>query len=216
MASKYLEKLMPMVDAIAATFGRNCEVVLHDFSKPHKSIIKIANGHVTGRDVGAPATDLILSLIEKNTVTRDALVGYRTKTSRGGELKSTTVFIRNSKDKIVGALCINIDITPYTSAKNALEELCLISSTADEKEEKESPEKFESSVDNLIDDLLEQALKKNGKPVVHMRKEDKLNIIRDLKERGLFLIKGAARKLSRELHVSLATIYKYLEEINRV
>jgi predicted transcriptional regulator YheO len=47
---------MTMVDALAGTFGRNCEVVLHDFSKSDQSIVKIANGHVTGRDVGGPPT----------------------------------------------------------------------------------------------------------------------------------------------------------------
>jgi predicted transcriptional regulator YheO len=46
-----------------------------------------------------------------------------------------------------------------------------------------------------------------------MEKEDKLRIISDLKERGLFLIKGAAKRVSKELNVSLPTIYKYLEEI---
>lgn len=216
MGRKYLERFIPIVDAIAGTFGRNCEVVLHDFSKPHRSIIKIANGHVTGREVGAPATDLILSLIEKDGVTEDALIGYCTKTRRGAELKSSTAFIRNSAGGIVGALCINIDITPYASAKSALEELCLIPNAIHGKGEAEFPEKFESSVDNLIKNLVEQALRKNGKPVVHMRKEDKLKIIRDLKERGFFLIKGAAKKLSEELHVSLATIYKYLEEISAI
>jgi predicted transcriptional regulator YheO len=68
----------------------------------------------------------------------------------------------------------------------------------------------------LINELLKQSIKKIGKPIVHMRKEDKLQIIRDLKENGLFLIKGSAKRVSQELNVSLATIYKYLEEIHEV
>lgn len=215
MASKYLEKLMPMVDAIAATFGKNCEVVLHDLSKPHQSIIKIANGHITGRDVGSPATDLVLSFLKKRQK-KDSIIGYRTKTKKGAELKSTTVFIRDNKGKIVGALCINIDITPYVSTKNVLEELCLIYNSGDVEGGKQFPEKFESSVDNVINELLQQSMKKIGKPVVHMGKEDKLQIIRDLKERGLFLIKGSAKRVSQELNVSLPTIYKYLEEIQEI
>jgi predicted transcriptional regulator YheO len=49
-----------------------------------------------------------------------------------------------------------------------------------------------------------------------MRKEDKLQVIWDLKENGLFLIKGSPKKVSQELNVSLATIYKYLEEIQEI
>jgi predicted transcriptional regulator YheO len=49
-----------------------------------------------------------------------------------------------------------------------------------------------------------------------MGKEDKLNIIKDLKEKGVFLIKESAKRVSKELNVSLATIYKYLEEIQKI
>lgn len=211
MSKKYFEHFIPLVDAIAGTFGNNCEVVLHDFSKPHQSIIKIVNGHITGREIGSPATDLILSLI-KNKNTPDFVVGYRTRTKKGHELKLTTIFIRNNKKEVVGALCINVDITPYISAKNLLEELCTLSNSS-LGEEKESPEKFESTVDILIQDLLKKSMRKIGKPVAHMSKEDKLQTIRALKENGLFLIKGSAKRVSKELNVSLPTIYKYLEEI---
>lgn len=212
MKSVYIKPFIPLVAAIAETFGKNCEVVLHDFSKPDHSIIKIANSHVTGRDVSGPATGLILPFIGKRTK-NESIVGYRTKTKKGAELKSTTVFIKDRNDKVVGALCINMDMTPYISAKNVLDELCTIRNIANKKEVKESVEKFESNVDSVIDELIQQSIKKIGNPVVNMRKKDKLQAIRDLKEKGLFLIKGSARRVSEELNVSLATTYKYLEEI---
>jgi len=211
MVRKYLEQFIPFVDAIAETFGKNCEVVLHDFRKPHQSVIKIANGYITGRDVGSPATDLILSFIgDKNPP--DAIVGYQTRTKKGSELKSTTIFIRNNKKAVIGALCINFDVTPYISTMNLLEGLCLTKkgfSTV----ERENPEKFESTVDNLIQDILEKSIKNIGKPIAHMTKGDKLKIIKSLKENGLFLVKGSSKKVSQGLSVSLATIYKYLEEV---
>ena len=213
MTNKYVKPFIPFVDALVETFGKNCEIVLHDFSQPDKSIIKIANGHITGREVGGPATDLILSYLGKKARKIESLIGYRTKTRKGVELKSTTVFIRDNRGKIVGALCINIDITPYISLRNLSEQFCLRSAI---EEEEQLPEKFESNVDQLINELLEGSIKKIGKPIVHMRKEDKLQIIRDLKENGLFLIKGSAKRVSQELNVSLATIYKYLEEIQEM
>jgi predicted transcriptional regulator YheO len=216
MVSKNLKPFIPLVDALAETFGKNCEVVLHDLSKPDHSIIKIANGHLTGRDVGSPATDFLLSLLGKDNIKRAYFVGYPTKTKKGAELKSTTVFIRDGKNRTVGALCINIDITPYLSSKNVLEQLCFMTYKDSKELENESCEEFASSTDTLINDLLGQSIKKIGKPIFHMRKEDKLHIIPDLKEKGIFLIKGSAKRISRELNVSLATIYKYLEEIQKI
>jgi predicted transcriptional regulator YheO len=213
MPDRHIKPFIPFVDAIAATLGNNCEVVLHDFSKPHRSIVKIANGHITGRSIGGPATDLILSFLENKGHKTESLIGYRTRTKKGVELKSTTVFIRNARNKIAGAFCINIDITPYTSAKNVLEELSSFPEKDNREEEEKPSEKFESSVDNLINELIDQSIKKTRKPVAHMRKEDKLLVIRDLRENGLFLIKGSTKRVSEELGVSLPTIYKYLEEI---
>ena len=213
MPGKNLDQFIPLVEAIAGTFGKNCEVVLHDLSKPHQSVIKIANGHVTGRDVGSPATDLVLSYIEKQSIPPDALIGYLTKTKDNKELKSTTIFIKNKRGKIIGALCINIDITPYSSAKSVIEDLCAATALRIGDEEKGSPEKFESSVDNLFNELIGQAIKDIGKPVALMEKKDKLQMIEYLKDRGIFLIKGSAGRTSKELNVSLPTIYKYLEEI---
>lgn len=44
-----LRAFFPVVDCLADLFGPDCEVVLHDVSRPEDSIIKIRNGHVTGR-----------------------------------------------------------------------------------------------------------------------------------------------------------------------
>jgi predicted transcriptional regulator YheO len=216
MANNYIKHLIPLVDAIAGTFGKNCEVVLHDLRKPNQSIIKIANGHITNRKAGDPLTDLGLSLVEKQKIENSSLIGYKTKTKKGAELKSTTVFFKDSRGKPIGALCINIDVRPYIGVKNLLEELCTTSTAISGGNEKESPEKFESNVDNLINELIEQGIRGINKPLTRMEKDEKLQIIHDLKGKGLFLIKGSAKRVSKELNVSLATIYKYLEEIQEV
>ena len=51
MDAKLLELLEQIAKAIAAQFGSNCEVVLHELSgkSAYSSIVAIENGHVTGR-----------------------------------------------------------------------------------------------------------------------------------------------------------------------
>lgn len=49
-SQRLLESVMKL---IAAQFGPDCEVVLHDWSKEYEStIVAIENGHVSGRKVG--------------------------------------------------------------------------------------------------------------------------------------------------------------------
>lgn len=46
--------MMPLVDFLGAALGSATEVVLHDLTEPESSVVKIVNGHVSGRNVGAP------------------------------------------------------------------------------------------------------------------------------------------------------------------
>ena len=213
--NKAIKQFIPLVDAIAATFGSNCEVVLHDLRNLDKAIVKIANGHITGRKVGAPITDMGLRLFEEDKINKKstAVIGYRTKTKEGRELKSTTIFIRDKKDNAVGCLCINIDLSPYLSTRNLIDQICQPISPGNAEAENESPEKFVSDVDSLMGQLIERVMKNANKPIISMSKEDKLQVMRDLKKSGFFLIKGSVKRLSEEWGVSLPTIYKYLEEI---
>lgn len=213
--NKDIKKFIPLVDALAETFGKNCEVVLHDLCNLDKSIVKIANGYITGREVGAPITDMGLRLFEEDKKNKGdtALIGYRTRTKEGRELKSTTIFIRNDEGDAVGCFCINIDLTPYLSTKNLIDQICQTDSRHNTQWENGSSEEFVSDVDSLIEQLLEKAMKNINKPIISMSKDDKLQIMRDLKKRGFFLIKGSVKKLSGELGVSIPTIYKYQEEI---
>jgi len=61
-----LKKYIPVVMTIAEMFDKKCEVLIHDFRNPQHSIVAIENGHVTGRKIGDPITDLALSVWKKN------------------------------------------------------------------------------------------------------------------------------------------------------
>lgn len=83
----------------------------------------------------------------------------------------------------------------------------------DRKKRGEPSEKCEPNVESLVDDLFKPSIDVIRKSVVHMRKDDKLKVIKNLKEKGIFFIKGTAKKVSDDLNVSLASVCKYLEEI---
>ena len=214
MTHPSVKPFIPVVETLAAMLGPNYEIVLHDLSDTEHSIIKIANGHITGRDVGAPATDLILAHAGKPTQV-DKIIGYRTRAKNGAELRSSTVFIKDPKGRVlVGALCINLDMTPYLSMQKSLEELRPQSATHGAENAAGPPETFESNVSKLIEGLIDQTIAAIGRPIPHMRREDKVQAIHELRQRGVFKMRGSARWVSRKLNVSLATVYKNLQEID--
>ena len=113
--------LAPAMRAIAAAVGRNCEVVLHDLTSRdlEHSIYAIVNGHVTGRAVGGPSTNLGAEVLRDESADHDAF-GYRGRTSDGRDLMSSSVYYRNHAGQIIAALCINVDLSPLQTAMTML------------------------------------------------------------------------------------------------
>lgn len=58
--------LSPVIDGIVATFGRSCEVVLHDYRDQERSVVAVA-GSVTGREVGDAMSEIGLRVLAAGT-----------------------------------------------------------------------------------------------------------------------------------------------------
>lgn len=198
--------LSDLVQGIAAQFGDACEVVLHDLSRPYEStIIAIENGHVTGRSVGDPGTNLGLELLRGNHVNGNKF-NYITQTKEGRILRSTSIYMKNAEGKPVGAICINYDITALMMAEKTINSLTM---TGLQPEVKES---FVTNVGDLLEALIQEAQEQIGKPVAMMSKEDKIRMITLLDRKGAFLIKKGGDKICAYLNISKYSLYSYMEE----
>ena len=108
-----LDYYKKLVDFLGQILGEHGEVVLRDCRKPNHDIIAIANGHVSGRTIGAPITDFTLSVLaNEEWKEKDYVVNYVGKAAPNKNLRSSTFFIRENGE-LVGQLCINIDMAPY-------------------------------------------------------------------------------------------------------
>ncbi len=204
---KVLKKMVSVVEGIAKTYGNNCEVILHEIVDSKMSIVAICNGHVTGRSVGSPMLGIGTKNADKKKT--EDVFNYRNVTSDGKVLKSSTMFIRDDSDVVIGCLCINIDISSLLVVQSAINDL-----TCTEKRMEKKLENIASTnVKNILKNIVEQTLSLEGKPAKYMKKEEKIGIVRKLDKQGAFLIKGAIDYVSDILCVSRFTIYNYLDEI---
>lgn len=203
--SQELLFLTELAQGIAAQFGDNCEVVVHDWSKPVDStIVVIENGHVTSRQVGDPGTNLGLEIM-RGTAAGDNRHNYVTQTKDGRLLRSTSMYIKNNEGTIIGALCINFDITDLMVAEKTLQSLTA-SGLAPVRES------FVSNVGDLLDTLIQETQETIGRPAAVMSKEDKIRFIQLLDQKGAFLIKKSGEKVCSYLGISKYTLYSYLDE----
>lgn len=201
--------LEQLAETVTATFGDNCEVVIHDLNNITKSLSYIT-GNVTKRKIGSPATDIVIKeLVEHGSAVRDK-VGFKTITDDGRELKSSTSFIRDGNGEVIAAFCINFDVTDYLNAIQAMSQFAGIKKT---KETQKISEKIAFSVDHTIDTLFEAAVESIGKRPATMTMEEKIQLVKILEEKGVFQIKGVINQVALLLGVSNFTVYNYLKKI---
>lgn len=200
-----MKRYIPIVKGIAGTFGSNCEVVLHDFSDLNHSIVAIENGEVTSRDSNSSMTDHSLQQVKAGNTQKDT-INYSGKGSDGRTIKSTTMFIRDDTNKVIGCLCINFDVTEFSIAKRALTEML------DFGGEPAKIDKSSKKINDVLSEVVQTKIDDIGKPVAYLNKDEKVKIVNQLDGQGVFLIKGAIDYVADILCVSRYTIYNYLDE----
>jgi len=202
-----LKSFFSIAEGIFKTFGKNCEVVIHDLQMPEKSLVYVA-GKVTGRMPGAPATDLVLQTLKNKGNDSNDLINYQTSTKEGKTLKSSTIFIRDDNNIIIGCMCINFDMSEFLTCQQILESF----TNFNKEHEHVAGEKFFSDVNEAIDEIIYSTIKDYPTPKQLMQKEDKLVIVKKLDEKGVFLVKGSVDQIAKILGVSRYTVYNYLEQ----
>ena len=209
-----LEKYIPLAEFLSQCYGENVEVVLHDISDLDHSAIAIYNNHVSGRKIGAPMTYYGLQIIrEKLYLDKNYSVDTRNVLSNGTVLRSSTYFIKDDEGKLIGTICINVDVSKYVEIGNIFEKMVFGSSgnkTNDAPDIATSlKETFPTTVDDLIDSTVMEVIGEDGN-TASLTPERKIEIVSRLNERGIFMFKGSIKKVSVALGVSEPTVYRYL------
>lgn len=211
-----LESLVMIAHGIARQFGNDCEVCIHDLQANdlEHTICYIINGHVSGRKIGDGASKIVLETLEalkKGDNVSDHL-GYRTHTSDGRILKSSTIFLKDESGKYRFILGINHDMTNFMNAQSALSNIVENIETTGEDIYGQIP----LSVNDLLDNLIEQSVKLVGKTPTLMTKDEKVKAIKFLQDAGAFLITRSGDKISQFFGISKFTLYSYIDQAKSV
>lgn len=208
-----LKPYVAIVDFLAEVLGSNAEIVLHDVSDIDKSIVAIRNNHISNRKVGDPGTNLALKILKDGKYSnKDYITNYKGISENGKTLKSSTYFIRDPERRIIGMLCINMDHDKLIQFRNYLNGI--IDFPLEDNEEK-TIERFSTSVEELAFESIDTAIKNFGISPERMAQDEKIQIIKELNNNGVFLLKGSVSEVASQLKVSEATIYRYLNIIKK-
>lgn len=202
-----LASYFPIVDGIAALIGDHCEIVLHSLEFLENSAIYIANGHNTDRKIGSPLTDKALKSLHQMK-TDSVSKPYFTRSKGGVLMKSVTIAIRNSKQHVIGFICININLDVPVSQ-------FLSNFIAPLQEDEDTSVNFASSVEELVIQTIENTIEETMADRNVANNNKNRHIVVSLYEKGIFDIKDAINQVADRLNISRHTVYLYIRQIKQ-
>ena len=228
MANPLLQQYVRLTEFLGLALGPDYEVALHDMTDKNRSIIAIANNHISGREVGAPLTNVALKiLMDKSYETQDYRLHYCGRSAEGKTLRSSTMFIKQN-GKLIGMLCINFDDSRYELASEAILALChpdrFVEMHITDVPLPDAPvipipattESFHNSIDAVAADAVNRELTHLGVTADRLTTEERLRIIASLETGGIFLLKGAVKDVADALCCSQASVYRHLAQVRRL
>lgn len=190
-----------VVDGLAATYGSHTEFVLHSLDIDNPSVIMIANGHITGREVGAPITDLALNSLRAG---QDVSDPYFCRNSNGNLLRSVTSVIKNSAGKPIGVLCTNMNLD--VSVNQFFGDLLA------KEVPQNSPETFFNNQRDMIEESINDIRDSVAKDKSISANRKNRSIVEGLEKKGIFNLNDSVNITAELLSISVHSVYRYLRE----
>ncbi|MEE8886659.1 MAG: helix-turn-helix transcriptional regulator [Eubacteriales bacterium] len=211
--STTLENLEVIADGLGNHFGKDCEIIIHDLrtDDPEHTILYIVNGEVSGRKIGDGPTPAVLKKIKelrKGNVDTDR-VSFITRTRGGRILKSSSMFLKGKDGAYRFLFGINYDITKLVSVMDGISPL--ISVDDEDQGRKKEENEIPTTVNELLDELIEQSVALVGKQPAIMTKDEKIRAISYLNDAGAFLITRSGDKVASAFGISKYTLYSYID-----
>ncbi|MGC5036472.1 MULTISPECIES: helix-turn-helix transcriptional regulator [unclassified Streptomyces] len=203
-----LAALTPVVRGVAATFGPVCEVVLHDYRDPEKSVVAVA-GSVTGRTVGGAMSEIGMRVLADGDKAADEL-NYVTRARNGTVVKSSTMVLRDSTGAVFGALCVNVDVSAVGKVHELLGALAGAGGGSGSAPAELPVTTFGNDIDSVVDALVDAHRTRQRGSWPELDREERLELFGGLDDRGVFAVRGAVEQVAARLGISRASAYNYL------
>ncbi len=234
MATDILKQYKILVEFLGVALGPDYEIVLQDLTSDLKepAIVAIANGHISGREIGSPLTNAALQMLRsKMYEDKDYLANYKGITESGHKLRSSTMFIKDESGEPVALLCINFDDSRYQELAKKLRTVIHPAGFGENSLEfdKSVPddtyvnpldpfansitETFPMDIPSLMQKIFDDSTIDLGTSANRLNQHERKDVMVKLNDQGLFQLKGAISFVAKKFGCSTATIYRYLSEI---
>lgn len=194
--------------SIAETFSRLlhpfAEVVLHDLKKDK---IEAILNPISCRKVGDQSH---FDQWNFDVGQEENVIGpYEKINFDGRRFKSISLILRDEKNKAVGFLCVNLDVSQFDHFSSAID---LFLGIGLSKQRPFQENIFKDDLNEQINMFIQSYCRDHHFNVDAMSRAQKQALVFNLAEKGAFKGKNATEYVARMLKISRATVYNYLKD----
>lgn len=205
------EELIRVVTGIAKGIakleGRDTEVAVHDLHE--MQMVFIANGNITGREVGTRMDKSIYKMILRQADEDGHMIAYNSVSEKGKKLRSSHFIVRDEEGEPAVLVCINQDNSKLEELRDYINYMIHVNTEEDEITPLENGQ-------NIIQHVAQNAIMNSIWKMTSGdldTKEGKIVLLKELKQQGIFDVRATTPYICNALSISQTTLYNYLREI---
>lgn len=211
--NKHLEQYISLCEFFAKTIAPNYEIILFDTTKVQIPVVCRFN-NINGTEESTRT--LLKEALKSEVVVATGKTVNRVTASEFKKMIKTSIFlIKDEMDKVQGALCINVNTQTYFELENVISKM-LRFNTAEINEPDAFLEEIESQGQPPTLETIDRVVADFGVDPTRLDTSERMELICDLMDEGVFEIKGAVARTAKLLNVSEKTIYRYISDIRKV
>ncbi len=191
-----------LLTMLSAQMGSNAELVLYDLTGSAPELIDIRNGHISGGTAGI-YNDLLCAQGGWPFSSGQKPYNIICTLENGSILRCSATCIYSDEGVPIGCICLNQDITKTLDAERLIHNL--------NQYHGDPGSTFSSDINSVLENLIFEASTQIGVPYSEMTKENRIEFIRFLDQRGAFLVTKAGDRICSLLGISKYTMYSYLD-----
>lgn len=213
--NRELKKYLPMTEFLSGTLGSTFETAVFDLTEPEMPALSAFN-------MPADHQDAVRELLREVLASRRArfrgmCLNRQVLAEFGNMLKVSVLLIPGEDGELVGALGLVTRCGVFLRMMPLAAEMLNFDTEDLEDEPGESPEASEGPAEAGEPTLeaIDRAVAELGIEPERASQEERLELICDLMDDGVFELKGAVARCAQLLSVSPQSIYRYITKIKR-
>ncbi len=204
--------LFDLCNMLAASLGRMFQITLSDREK----YIYVKHTFSSSVQVGAKIHEKEAAFLRSNSVTAFPFIAnYKNLSSTMNRLRGSTFFFKDDSEQVQYMLTITANVDDFVRVREIMDAFANgnASTSTNVYVDSEPLNTVEIGVHDVISDVIVEGERRFATKRSRMTTFEKQSLIREMRSRGVFLIKGTVGDVAEQLEYSEATIYRYLKKL---